>query len=99
MKTRGKTEYNPPFADDEEREAIEALHRGECVSARDLPARKKELKRAAGNYLKRRPVTLRILENDISVLKTRAIEDGLPYQTLLSSIIHKYVTGRLVERD
>ena len=99
MNGQVKTQYDPAFYDDEEREAIESLRRGEYVSAPDLPLRKKALKRAAENTLKRKPVTLRLLENDISNLKVRAIQDGLPYQTLVSSIIHKYVTGRLVERE
>ena len=99
MSTQTKMKYDPAFFDDEEREVIEALRLGEYVSAPDFPQRKKALKQAAENSLKRKPVTLRILENDISYLKVQAIEDGLPYQTLLSSIIHKYVTGRLVERD
>jgi predicted DNA binding CopG/RHH family protein len=99
MTTQIKIEYDPEFFDDDERDDIEALRRGDYVSAADLPARKKALKQAAENTLKRKPVTLRLLENDISHLKVQAIEDGLPYQTLLSSIIHKYVTGRLVERD
>ena len=96
---QGKTHYDPAFYDDGEREAIESLRRGEYVSAADLPLHKKALKRAAENTLKRKPVTLRLLENDISNLKVRAIQDGLPYQTLVSSIIHKYLTGRLIERD
>ena len=99
MTTDAKMKYDPAFFDDEEREAIEALHRGEYVSDPDLPARKMALKQAAANTLKRKPVTLRLLENDISYLKVQAIEDGLPYQTLLSSIVHKYVTGRFIERD
>jgi predicted DNA binding CopG/RHH family protein len=96
---QANTKYDPAFFDDEERHDIEALRRGELVSATDLPARKAALKSAAAKVLKRKPVTLRLLENDISRLKVKAIEDGLPYQTLLGSIIHKYVTGRLVERD
>jgi predicted DNA binding CopG/RHH family protein len=99
MSTQLKTKYDPEFFDDDERDDIEALRRGDYVSVTDLPTRKKALKQAAENILKRKPVTLRLLENDISHLKVQAIEDGLPYQTLLSSIIHKYVTGRLVERD
>ncbi len=99
MSAQGKMQYDPSFYDDDEREAIEALRRGEYVSAPDLPARKKALKQAAEYTLKRKPVTLRLLENDILHLKVQAIQDGLPYQTLLSSIIHKYVTGRFKERD
>jgi predicted DNA binding CopG/RHH family protein len=97
MSARNKLQYDPKFYDEEEREIVEGLRSGDFVSAKDLPARKKVLKQAADNTLKRKPVTLRLLEDDISLLKVRALEDGLPYQTLLSSIIHKYVTGRLKE--
>jgi predicted DNA binding CopG/RHH family protein len=40
----------------------------------------------------------RVSPNDLKRLKVRAMEDGMPYQTLVSSIIHKYVTGRLTEQ-
>jgi len=45
----------------------------------------------------RRPVTVRIDAQDIEALKRIAAGEGLPYQTLLGSIIHKYVGGRLVD--
>lgn len=99
MSERQKTKYNPAFLDDEERQDIAALHAGQLVSDPDLEARKRALKAAAKSMSKRKPVTLRLLEDDIRQLKVRASEDGLPYQTLVSSIIHKYVTGRLSERD
>ncbi len=94
-----KTKYDPAFFDEEERETIESLHRGEFKSVPNFEERKKALARAAANTQKRKMVTMRLLEDDVSALKTRAIEDGLPYQTLLASIVHKFVTGRLVERD
>jgi predicted DNA binding CopG/RHH family protein len=99
MKKAFKTVYNPPFVDEEEQADIEALHRGEYLPTADLPSRKKFLSRAAENTLKRKPVTLRLLEGDIAELKAKAIADGLPYQTLLASVVHKFVKGRLVERD
>ena len=36
--------------------------------------------------------------NDLESLKTNAVEMGLPYQTLISSVLHQYVTGRLIQR-
>jgi hypothetical protein len=42
-------------------------------------------------------VSIRISERDLVKLQVRALEEGLPYQTLISSILHKYVTGRLVD--
>jgi predicted DNA binding CopG/RHH family protein len=46
---------------------------------------------------KRKSINLRLLENDLERIKAEAIKDGIPYQTLISSIIHKYVSGNLVK--
>ena len=42
-------------------------------------------------------ITLRLIEKDIKALKAKASEEGLPYQTMITSIIHKYLTGALVD--
>jgi predicted DNA binding CopG/RHH family protein len=55
-------------------------------------------RRAARNtFNKTRRVNLRITERDFNLAHTKAREEGIPYQTLLSSAIHKYLSGRLVE--
>ena len=46
---------------------------------------------------KRKSINLRILENDLERIKAEAIKDGIPYQTLISSIIHKYVSGNFAK--
>lgn len=46
---------------------------------------------------KRKSINLRVLENDLERIKAEAIKDGIPYQTLISSIIHKYVSGNLAK--
>ena len=46
---------------------------------------------------KTRHINIRISAYDIEKVKQRALEEGIPYQTLISSIIHKYVTGKLVD--
>lgn len=46
---------------------------------------------------KRRSINLRILENDLERIKAEAIKDGIPYQTLISSTIHKYVSGNFAK--
>ncbi|MCL2092590.1 MAG: hypothetical protein FWH12_00190 [Treponema sp.] len=43
-------------------------------------------------------MNIRISKADLDGIKLRAIEEGLPYQTMVASIIHKYITGRLVEK-
>jgi len=42
-------------------------------------------------------INVRISKRDVEALKTKALEDGIPYQTLVTSILHKYVRGKLKE--
>ncbi len=85
--------------DEEEREILESYERGEWVPVADKKVVIARLKVAAANTLrKERRVNIRITNQDLFALKEIALEDGIPYQTLMSSILHKYVTGRLVER-
>ena len=46
---------------------------------------------------KRKSINLRLLENDLERIKAEAIKEGIPYQTLISSIIHRYVSGNLAK--
>jgi predicted DNA binding CopG/RHH family protein len=41
---------------------------------------------------------IRIMQRDLELLQRKAIEEGIPYQTLITSILHKYVNGRVVEK-
>lgn len=50
------------------------------------------------NFRKDRRVNIRISEKDLLDLQKRALREGIPYQTLISSVLHKYVTGMLAER-
>ena len=43
-------------------------------------------------------INIRLAGNDLEHLQKIAVQEGLPYQTLVASLIHKYVTGRLVEK-
>lgn len=49
--------------------------------------------------LKDRRVNIRLSSGDLSDIQTRALEEGVPYQTLIASVLHKYVTGRLAEKE
>jgi predicted DNA binding CopG/RHH family protein len=86
------------YLDEEERELIESIENGEW---KDLPKRevKKELalaRRAARNTLaKNARVNIRMNQNDLRGLKAKAAGEGLPYQTLLSCLVHKYVSGQI----
>jgi len=47
--------------------------------------------------LRKKPITVRLNQEDIHQLKVMALEQGIPYQTLLSSIVHRFAKGRLKE--
>jgi predicted DNA binding CopG/RHH family protein len=86
-----------PYLDDEEREIIEAYERGEFLPVENEDLLKKELMQAAKNYLRKSArINIRLSEADLAMLKRKAAEEGLPYQTLIASVLHKFVTKRLV---
>ncbi len=85
--------------DEEEREILASYERGEWVSVRDEAAAIARHQAVAANTLRKdRRVNIRITSYDLAALQNIALEEGIPYQTLMSSILHKYVTGRFVER-
>jgi predicted DNA binding CopG/RHH family protein len=84
----------------EEKELVESVEKGEWKS---IPNFKKESKRyreyAKATFRKDKRVNIRISGKDLSKLQQKALEEGLPYQTFISSVLHKFVGGLLVERD
>jgi predicted DNA binding CopG/RHH family protein len=86
--------------DAEELEMEKAFENGEYKSVKNL---EKEMKRyqevasAHGNKNKR--VNLRMTTWDYEKAQEKALMEGLPYQTLLSSILHKYLSGQLIDRQ
>lgn len=78
---------------DEEQEILDTYEKGEYVSVPDLEKRKQELQEAVKNTLdKKRNINIRLSERDLHRLKVKAIEEGIPYQTLATSILHKAVS-------
>lgn len=78
--------------DEEEKQLIKEFERGEWkpVSAKELARFKKEAMEAARNTLnKTKNINLRLTERDLHKLKVKAMEEGIPYQTLATSILHK----------
>ena len=83
----------------EERDILEKFERGELKSAPGADREMEIAPQAARNtFAKTRRVNLRVTERDFSRAHARAREEGIPYQTLLSSVIHKYLAGRLTEK-
>lgn len=90
--------YDIEPLDTEEKELMDAFESGESVSLTDVALKKMKAvaKEAAKNYLdKNKNINIRITERDIQKLKTKAAETGLPYQTLIASILHQYATGKV----
>ena len=86
------------FLDEEEKELIESIESGEWVSVKDLEKEKRKAKEAAENTIrKNKRMNIRISERDLRNLKIKALEEGVPYQTLVSMVLHKYLSGKLKE--
>jgi predicted DNA binding CopG/RHH family protein len=84
---------------DDEKKLFESVEKGEWGSVENLAEEIAVAREAAeATYGKDQRMNIRISSRDMSSLKVRAREEGIPYQTLVSSIIHKYLTRRLVER-
>lgn len=84
----------------EEQDILTSFENDEWISDPNFNQRKKILRESAGYTIqKNKRVNIRISERDIIEIKKRAIEEGLPYQTLISSILHKYISGRLVTKS
>jgi predicted DNA binding CopG/RHH family protein len=80
-----------------ETELLSAFEKGALKSV----ATKAELARfraaARATAIKDRRVNIRLSSGDLQDIQVRALEEGMPYQTLIASVLHKYVTGRLTE--
>ncbi|NOQ32361.1 MAG: antitoxin [Helicobacteraceae bacterium] len=85
--------------DNEELELLESVESGEWESVDNLEDEIAKHKVIARNTLKKdKRVNLRISSKDLEAIKTYAVEEGLPYQTLMSSVLHKFITGRLTDK-
>ena len=86
--------------DREERDILNRFERGELYPAPDADREMGDAREAAhSTFKKTRRINLRVTERDYMLVHARAREEGIPYQTLLSSIIHKYVSGQLSENS
>ncbi len=86
---------NTPKLDNEEKQILEDFETGEFESVL-TPARKREIQAIAENTFKKdKRINIRISSRDLRSLQKRALEEGIPYQTLVSSVLHKYVSGSL----
>lgn len=82
-----------------EREMLAAYEKGALVSVRPTKGQLAALRDAArATFVKSRRVNIRLSAADLMDIQARAYEEGVPYQTLIASVLHKYVSGRLHEK-
>ena len=81
--------------DEDEQALLEAFEAGQLES--NLTPERKVFfaKSAAATFKKDKRINIRITSRDLSALQRRALKEGIPYQALVSSIIHKYISGSL----
>jgi len=85
--------------DREEQQILDSFERGEWKPVKNLKREIKRHQEYARNTLKKdRRVNIRISSKDLEEIQSIAVADGIPYQTLMSSILHRFVSGRLVPR-
>lgn len=87
---------NPLKLDGEEVKILQDFERGEFRSVNNFKEAKLKLEEAARDFLQKdKRINIRISSRDLEALQKRAQKEGMPYQTLISSTLHKFVTGKL----
>ena len=81
----------------EEKSLLESVERGEWKSTTNKAELRKYQEAARRMFKKDARLNIRISSQDLRGLQKKAMQEGLPYQTFVSSLLHKYVMGRLVE--
>jgi predicted DNA binding CopG/RHH family protein len=83
----------------EEKAILDAYDKGEMKPSTPTKRELDKIKSMAENtFRKDRRVTIRLYDHDLKGIQKKAMEKGMPYQTLISSMIHQYVEGDLEER-
>jgi len=96
---RSKSDKVFQALDEEERDLIQSIENDEWSEVPDVERFKEQAQRyAEATIRKDRRMNIRISERDLRNLKKRALEDGIPYQTMVSMILHKYLSGRFSEQ-
>lgn len=79
----------------EERALLDAYESDEFISDLSDERRRHLAEAAEDSFKKDKRINIRISKRDLEALQRRALEEGLPYQTLVSSVLHKYISGGL----
>jgi len=85
--------------DDEEKALADSFERGEWRSVKNVSREKQKLRNAARSTLQKDArINIRLSSKDLGDVQVLAAREGIPYQTLIASVIHKYVSGTLTEK-
>ena len=85
--------------DSEEQALVDSFERGEWRPVKNVSREIAKHREYAKNTLRKdRRVNIRISSKDLEQIQAAAVEDGIPYQTLMASVLHRYASGSLVER-
>ncbi|MBL3589335.1 MAG: antitoxin [gamma proteobacterium endosymbiont of Lamellibrachia anaximandri] len=86
--------------DSEEKEILEAFEKGELKQAKNVTQEIKQHKAVAeATFKKDARINIRLSSRDLRLLQVRALKEGIPYQTLVSSVLHKFVDGQFVDKS
>jgi len=86
--------------DREERDILKAFDEGRLKRTRNVADQIKQHRVVAeATFKKDARINIRLSSKDLRAIQSRALKEGVPYQTLVSSVLHKYVDGQLVERS
>ena len=80
-----------------EREVLQAFEKGKLRSVATRSELEKLKAAARATAIKDRRVNIRLSSIDLGDIQVKALQEGVPYQTLIASVLHKYATGRLAE--
>ena len=98
MKKITKKVFKP--IDQEERDLMESIERDDWQPVNNFKKEREKAIAAARNTLKKdKRINLRLTQKDYHQIQIKAIEEGIPYQTLISSIVHKYLNGSLAPKS
>jgi predicted DNA binding CopG/RHH family protein len=84
----------------DEKEILDSVERGEWRTIADVEKESHRYQKyARATFRKDKRINIRISEKDLIKLQRRAVKEGLPYQTFISSILHKFVSGQFMEKS
>jgi predicted DNA binding CopG/RHH family protein len=85
----------PAYLDKDEMELAKSLQNEEWISDLTKKEKKRYEEYARYSLSKRKRINIRMSERDLKKIQAKAIEEGIPYQSLISMLIHKYNEGKL----